>query len=100
MCKNEKLMIVSMCVVLMGWLVPAAMAQGPVSDGLVFWLDASKPGDLTLSGSNVSRWNDRSGNNYYAEQTAAAQRSWTLVIQPAIPSTCAGCSLGMPPALP
>ncbi len=72
MCKSEKLMIVSMGVVLMGWLAPAAVAQVPVTDGLVFWLDASKPGDLTLAGNNVSRWNDRSGAGAYAEQTDPA----------------------------
>jgi len=72
--KNKKLMIVSISVVLMGMLAPATMAQGPLADGLVFWLDASQLGDLELSGGNVSRWNDRSGNDYYAEQTDAASQ--------------------------
>ena len=65
--KNRQLLVMSICSLLMGWLAPAANAQSPVADGLVFWLDASKSGDLELSGDGVSRWNDRSGNGCYAE---------------------------------
>ena len=72
MCKNDKTMIVLAWIVLINWLIPIANAQGPVADGLVFWLDASRPSDLELSGDNVTRWNDRSGNGYYAEQTDSA----------------------------
>ncbi len=70
--KNEQLLIVSAWLLLTGWLAPAVNAAAPVAEGLVFWLDASKVGDLQLSGDSVSRWNDRSGNGYYAEQTEPA----------------------------
>lgn len=33
------------------------------------WLDAADAGTITLNGSNVSQWNDKSGNNRHATQT-------------------------------
>ena len=34
--------------------------------GCSLWLDAADAATLTLSGSNVTQWNDKSGNNYHA----------------------------------
>ncbi len=72
MCK--KVIVAAMVLVCMGALVPSALAQPPVKTGLVFWLDASNTGSLTLSGDKVARWNDLSGAGNYADQTAAAQQ--------------------------
>jgi hypothetical protein len=70
MCRNKRLIIISTAVLLLGYLGSAALAQ-PVTNGLVFWLDASKANTLTLEGDKVARWNDLSGNNSYADQTTA-----------------------------
>ncbi len=74
MCRNKRLSLISMVIVLVGGMSAAALAQGPVKTDLRLWLDASNAGSLVLSGDKVSRWNDLSGNNYYADQTAAAQQ--------------------------
>ncbi|MGE5294144.1 MAG: LamG-like jellyroll fold domain-containing protein [Solirubrobacterales bacterium] len=73
MCGNKRLILTLAIVASIGCLGPAATAQ-PVKSGLVFWLDASKTSALTLSGDKVARWNDLSGNNYYADQTDATLR--------------------------
>ena len=39
-----------------------------------FWLDAADLGTLTLSGSNVAQWNDKSGNGYNATQTTGGSQ--------------------------
>ena len=70
--KHEKWLMVSMWILLIALLVPAADAEDPIRDGLVFWLDASKTEDLQLVGDQVERWNDRSGNSYYADQMDSA----------------------------
>jgi hypothetical protein len=70
MCK--KVIVLSMLLVSMGWLSSAAMAQPPVKTNLVFWLDASNGGSLTLSGDKVTRWNDLSGAGNYTDQTTAS----------------------------
>lgn len=45
--------------------------------GLALWLDASDSTTVTLNGSNVSQWRDKSGNNRHAAQsTAANQPAW------------------------
>ena len=72
MCKRERLILISVFVILAVAMGSSAMAQGPTKAGLVFWLDASKTGSLVLSGDKVTRWNDLSGNEAYADQTAAA----------------------------
>jgi len=72
MCK--KVIVVAALLVSLGWLSSAALAQPPVKTNLVFWLDASSTGSLTLSGDKVARWNDLSGAGNYADQTAAAQQ--------------------------
>jgi hypothetical protein len=38
------------------------------------WLDAADPSTLTLSGSNVTQWNDKSGNGRNATQPSATSR--------------------------
>jgi hypothetical protein len=45
---------------------------------LELWLDANDESTITKDGSNfVSRWDDKSGNNYYAEQTTGtSQPNW------------------------
>lgn len=39
--------------------------------GLRFWIDGSDTATITLNGSRVSQWNDKSGNNYNTTQTNA-----------------------------
>lgn len=46
--------------------------------GLALWLDAADAGTITLNGSTVSQWNDKSGNGRHASQaTAANQPTYT-----------------------
>ncbi len=40
-------------------------------NGLRFWIDGSDSGTITLNGSRVSQWNDKSGNSYNTTQTNA-----------------------------
>ena len=43
------------------------------------WLDAEYTDSITLNGSNVAQWNDKSGNDSHATQpTAASQPTYTL----------------------
>jgi hypothetical protein len=47
--------------------------------GLQLWLDADDSSTITLNGSNVSQWNDKSGNAYnFTQATAANQPARTL----------------------
>jgi hypothetical protein len=71
---RKKVMVLAVLMVSIGWLGSSALAQPPVRTGLVFWLDASNTGSLTLSDDKVARWNDLSGAGNYADQTAAAQQ--------------------------
>lgn len=41
---------------------------------LVAWYDANDAGTITLNGSTVSQWNDKSGNNRHAVQAVAASQ--------------------------
>jgi len=41
---------------------------------LALWLDAADTDTITLSGSNVSQWDDKSGNNRHASQAIAADQ--------------------------
>lgn len=41
---------------------------------LALWLDADDASTITLNGSNVSQWNDKSGNGRNATQTAAGNQ--------------------------
>jgi hypothetical protein len=40
-------------------------------NGLRFWIDGSDTATITLNGSRVSQWNDKSGNGYNTTQTNA-----------------------------
>ena len=40
--------------------------------GLGLWLDAADASTITLNGSTVSQWNDKSGNNFHLSQANAA----------------------------
>jgi hypothetical protein len=42
--------------------------------GLKGWYDASDTASISLSGSNVTQWNDKSGNGYHVTQGTAARR--------------------------
>lgn len=46
----------------------------PVQTGLRLWLDAADQNSFTLVTSNVSQWNDKSGNNNHFTQSTAASR--------------------------
>ena len=46
----------------------------PAQISTELWLDASDTSTLTLSGSSVSQWNDKSGNGKHAVQATAASR--------------------------
>lgn len=55
-----------------GW-TPAALGSD-----LALWLDAADAGTITLNGSTVSQWSDKSGNARHATQgTAANQPTYT-----------------------
>lgn len=50
--------------------------------GLQFWLDANDSSTITLNGSNVSEWRDKSGNGRHATQgTAISQPLYVLAGQ-------------------
>lgn len=42
--------------------------------GLALWLDAADASTITLNGSNVSQWRDKSGNDRHASQATAASQ--------------------------
>jgi len=45
--------------------------------GCVLWLDAADANTITLSGSNVTGWNDKSGNNnHFVQSTSSAQPTY------------------------
>lgn len=53
---------------------PAALGSD-----LALWLDAADAGRITLNGSTVSQWNDKSGNNRHVSQpTATNQPTYNL----------------------
>ncbi len=64
----------------LGFLRPAALHAAPWtpaelgSSSLALWLDASDAGTITLSGSTVSQWNDKSGNNRHVAQATATKK--------------------------
>lgn len=56
-----------------------AWTPANLGSALSLWLDASDSSTITLNGSTVSQWNDKSGNARNASQaTAAAQPTYTL----------------------
>lgn len=46
----------------------------PANISTALWLDAADASTITLNGSNVSQWNDKSGNNRNATQATATNR--------------------------
>lgn len=57
----------------------SAWTPAALGSALALWLDASDASTITLNGSAVSQWNDKSGNNRHATQaTAANQPTYTL----------------------
>lgn len=46
----------------------------PAQIPTALWLDASDNSTITLNGSNVSQWNDKSGNGYHVSQQAVAKQ--------------------------
>lgn len=42
--------------------------------GCALWLDAADQSTLTLSGTNVTQWRDKSGNNYHQAQSTTANQ--------------------------
>ena len=67
----------------MGELLSLMRRRGnfsPLSvDGLVLWLDADDSATLTLSGSDVSQWADKSGGAHHASQGTAGQRPTRII---------------------
>jgi len=46
----------------------------PVSTNVELWLDANDSSTITLNGSTVSQWDDKSGNNYHISQATASNQ--------------------------
>ena len=46
----------------------------PAQITTALWLDADSPSSITLNGSTVSQWNDKSGNGRHATQATAANQ--------------------------
>ena len=63
------------------WKRTAALSSWTVLPdiaGLQLWLDADDSDTITLNGSTVSQWNDKSGNDYHVSQgTASNQPTYT-----------------------
>jgi len=58
-----------------GSILPVTRPFQPVDiAGCALWLDAADPSTVTLSGSNVTQWNDKSGNGYNATQATSGNR--------------------------
>jgi len=53
-------------------LLSTTAAPGGIADGLTLWFKADE--GVSLSGSNVTQWNDFSGNNYHAPQSSSTNR--------------------------
>jgi len=59
------------------WKRTAALSSwGDLPDiaGLQLWLDADDSDTITLNGSTVSQWNDKSGNDYHVSQSTASNQ--------------------------
>ena len=57
-------------------LIPTTPPWSPsdLGSALALWLDADDADSVTLNGSSVSQWNDKSGNNRHASQNTATQQ--------------------------
>lgn len=66
------------------WKRTAALSSFGSPDaiaGLQLWLDASDSDTITLNGSTVSQWNDKSGNDYHVSQgTASNQPTYVTAV--------------------
>ena len=56
-----------------GALAPPAFAPTDLP-GLAIWLDADDPATITLNGSNVASWTDKSANGFVFAQSVTAQQ--------------------------
>lgn len=62
-------------------LRPRASGFNPKSiSGLALWLDGSDSSTITLNGSNVSQWSDKSGNSRNATQGTALNQPTTSTV--------------------
>ena len=62
-------------------VVSATFSPSDIS-GLQLWLDADDSETITLNGSTVSQWDDKSGNNYHCVQgTASNQPTYVTAAQ-------------------
>jgi len=60
-------------------ILPVTRAFQPIDiSGCALWLDAADPSTVTLSGSNVTRWNDKSGNGRNASSVGTITYSNTI----------------------
>lgn len=59
---------------LLGDRGPASWTPAALGSSLALWLDADDAATITLNGSNVSQWNDKSGNDRNATQPIAASQ--------------------------
>jgi hypothetical protein len=57
-----------------GPIIPTRTFSPLDVDGLSLWLDAADARTLTLSGSNVTQWRDKSGNGLHVAQTTTARQ--------------------------
>lgn len=58
---------------------PSAWTPASLGSSLALWLDAEDAASITLNGSTVSQWNDKSGNaRHVAQATAASQPTYNL----------------------
>ena len=56
-------------------IMPFARTFSPTDiSGCALWLDGGDANTLTLNGSNVSQWNDKSGNGYNAAQATSTNQ--------------------------
>jgi hypothetical protein len=51
---------------------PAAWTPAALGTNLALWLDADDASTITLNGSDVAQWNDKSGNDYHVVQGTAS----------------------------
>ena len=62
-----------------GAAAPSALTPAELGADLALWLDAEDAASITLNGSTVSQWDDKSGNDRHVTQpTAASQPTYTL----------------------
>lgn len=60
--------------IIFGKAAVAAWTPAALGASLALWLDANDASTITLNGSTVSQWNDKSGNARHANQAVAANQ--------------------------